>query len=57
MKKFKMSLLACLSFALGMTIGIIVSPVKGGFGNNTGNTSTTNYYIIDKVDQEKTVKK
>lgn len=32
-----------LGFFMGMSIGFLISPIKQGMGNNSGNT-TNNYY-------------
>ncbi|MBD7911602.1 MULTISPECIES: hypothetical protein [Clostridium] len=39
--------LTSLAFSIGVVFGFIISPVKNGVGNNSGNT-TNNYYNKEK---------
>jgi F0F1-type ATP synthase membrane subunit c/vacuolar-type H+-ATPase subunit K len=50
MKKVTGILLAIACLFAGIAIGFIISPVKGGLGNNAGNT--TNNYYDKKEDSE-----
>ena len=43
MKKKEIFMLAAITFSVGMVLGFLISPVKQGIGNNSGNT-TNNYY-------------
>ena len=52
MRKTRMTVVACLSFSFGVLIGVLLSPIKGGFGNNSGNSPTTNYYLFDQKENE-----
>jgi len=42
-KKLGSLIVPGLTFFMGTTIGFLISPIKGGMGNNNGNT-TNNYY-------------
>ena len=50
MKKMTGILLAITCFFAGIVLGFLISPAKGGFGNNCGNTN--NYYDDKKEDLE-----
>jgi hypothetical protein len=43
MKKREIFTISALTFSMGIVLGFLISPVKYGFGNNSGNT-TKNYY-------------
>ncbi len=44
MRKLTVTLLVLLCLFLGMVLGFLLAPVKGGFGNNSGNTTNNHYY-------------
>lgn len=50
MKKMSKILLPITCLLTGIVIGFLISPAKGGFGNNSGNTN--NYYGDKKEDTE-----
>ncbi len=50
MNKITGILLAITCLFAGIVIGFLISPVKDGFGNNSGNTN--NYYGDKKEDSE-----
>lgn len=52
MKKITGILLAFTCLLTGIVIGFLISPAKGGFGNNAGNTF--NYYGDKKEELEST---
>lgn len=43
MKKKEVFMLSALAFSVGIVFGFLISPVKNGFGNNSGNTINNNY--------------
>lgn len=43
MKKREIFTLSALTFSMGIICGFLISPVKNGIGNNSGN-NTKNYY-------------
>ncbi|MBZ9689689.1 hypothetical protein G9F72_025765 [Clostridium estertheticum] len=43
MKKREIFMLSALTFSMGIVFGFLLSPVKQGIGNNSGN-SLNNYY-------------
>lgn len=43
MKKFTALLISIISLLTGIILGFLLSPVKQGFGNNSGNTNNYNY--------------
>ncbi len=45
MNKSKAMAWMCLSFAAGVLLGVLISPVKGGFGNNT--TYATHHHYAE----------
>ncbi|MDF2821288.1 MAG: hypothetical protein K0R15_1729 [Clostridiales bacterium] len=47
MSKSKVFFISTFWFLLGLVLGFLISPIKQGIGNNSGNT-TNNYY--DKED-------
>lgn len=51
MKKREVFIVSALAFFIGVVIGFLISPVKNGFGNNSGNT-TNNYYDKDPSTDE-----
>ena len=43
-----------LGFFIGMSIGFLISPIKQGMGNHSGNNTTTNhYYGKDALKEQK----
>ena len=42
-----------LGFFMGMSIGFLISPIKQGMGNNSGNNTTHNYYGNEKPKDQK----
>ena len=50
MKNANKILAPLICLLVGIIIGFLISPVKGGFGNNSGNT--VNYYGVKKEDSE-----
>ena len=51
MYKSKAIAWACLSFTAGVLLGVLISPVKGGFGNNT--TYATHHHYVDEKQTDK----
>lgn len=43
MKKREIFMLSALTFSIGIVFGFLISPVKQGIGNNSGNT-INNYF-------------
>jgi phosphotransferase system glucose/maltose/N-acetylglucosamine-specific IIC component len=50
MKKFTKILISIICLLTGIIIGFLISPIKGGIGNNAGNTF--NYYGDKKEGSE-----
>jgi len=50
MKNISKALIPITCLLAGIVIGFLISPVKGGFGNNSGNT--INYYGDKKEGSE-----
>lgn len=46
-------MLSALSFSMGMVLGFLISPVKNGLGNNSGNTTKNYYGKLPSIDNEK----
>jgi len=42
-----------LGFFMGMSIGFLISPIKQGMGNYSGNNTTHNYYGKEKPQDQK----
>ncbi|NLZ81289.1 MAG: hypothetical protein GX913_05745 [Clostridiales bacterium] len=53
MEKKEIIILALLTFSLGMITGFLISPMKAGIGNNSGNTTHNNYGEKDPKESEK----
>jgi hypothetical protein len=43
MKKREIFTLSALAFSMGIVFGFLISPMKNGFGNNSGNTTNNHY--------------
>lgn len=54
MRKRDILAVAATAFSMGVVLGVLISPAKNGFGNNTWNTSnTTNNYGGAKIQNVK----
>ena len=42
-----------LGFFMGVSIGFLISPIKQGMGNYSGNNTTHNYYGKEKPQDQK----
>lgn len=51
MSKRESILLAGLMFFMGVALGILISPLKGGIGNNSGNTTNNNFGVSDDIEE------
>lgn len=49
MNKGRAVLISMLMFSVGMILGFLISPIKRGIGNDSGNT-TNNYYNKEETE-------
>lgn len=52
MRKREIFTLSALAFSMGVVLGFLISPVKNGFGNNSGNNIKNYYYSKPSKDDE-----
>jgi hypothetical protein len=52
MKKLTVFLMGTTCFLGGVLLGILMSPVKQGIGNNSGNTYNNHYYKEETESEE-----
>ncbi len=52
MKKLTVFLMGTTCFLGGVLLGILMSPVKQGIGNNSGNTYNNHYYKEETETEE-----
>lgn len=52
MKKLTVFLIGTTCFFGGILLGILISPIKGGIGNNSGNTYNNHYHGEDSETEE-----
>lgn len=52
MRKREIIMLSALSFSMGVVFGFLISPVKKGLGNNSGNTIKNYYGKLPPVGEE-----
>lgn len=52
MEKREIFTLSALAFSMGVVVGFLISPVKNGMGNNSGNNIKNYYYKEPSADGE-----
>lgn len=52
MEKREIFTLSALAFSMGVVVGFLISPVKNGIGNNSGNNIKNYYYKEPSTDGE-----
>lgn len=52
MSKREIFTLSALTFSMGVVVGFLISPVKNGMGNNSGNNIKNYYYKESTTDGE-----
>lgn len=53
MRKFTAFLISVICLLTGIILGFLLSPVKFGLGNNSGNTTNNNYNKKEQEEQSK----
>ena len=52
MEKREIITISALAFSVGVVVGFLISPVKNGFGNNSGNNIKNYYYKEPSTEEE-----